>query len=173
VRAKVDLMLNHILLVICDNDKAQAKFVEKWLAANQTYSAYKWPPTKVYFQGEYYRPYHKDPITDFADMCAYIKHDRERYKQGGKTPLQCHDELSRDLQALFNYIYPTQSDIAIFMNLFKELNGFPDCKIIAHNSDATYGEDMLPHVPKNVISLWCQNYNYIDNDVVKSLPIGL
>jgi hypothetical protein len=58
-------------------------------------------------------------------------------------------------------------------NLFKELNGFPDCKIIAHNSDATYGEDMLPHVPKNVISLWCQNYNYIENDVVKSLPIGL
>jgi len=112
---------HHILL----RPALQAEFVEKWLAANPNYSAYKWPPTKVYFQGEYYRPYNKVPITDFAEMCVYIKHDREKYKQGGKTPLQCHDELSRDLQALFNYIQPTQSDIAIFINLWNKIDLVP------------------------------------------------
>jgi len=112
---------HHILL----RPALQAEFVEKWLAAHPSYLAYKWPPTKVYYQGDRYRPYHKDPITDFADMCIYIKEDREKYKQGGKTPLQCHDELSRDLQSLFSCIYPKQSDIAIFMNLWNKIDLVP------------------------------------------------
>ena len=112
---------NHILL----RPSLQAEFVEKWLAAHPTYSAYKWPPTKVYFQGEQYRPYYKNPITDFADICMYIKQDRERYKQGGKTPLQCHDELSWDLQSLFSSIYPKQSDIAIFINMWNKVDLVP------------------------------------------------
>ena len=59
--------------------------------------------------------------------------------------------------------------------LFKELNNFlgRECIIICHNSDATFGQEILPHIPRNVKKLWCQNYNYIENDVVKSLPIGL
>ena len=112
---------NHILL----RPSLQAEFIEKWLLSHSTYSAYKWPPNKVYYEGDPYRPYHKVSITDFAEMCAYIKKDREKYKQGGKTPLQCHDELSRDLQALFNYIQPTQSDIAIFINLWNKIDLVP------------------------------------------------
>ena len=59
--------------------------------------------------------------------------------------------------------------------LFRELNSFLDrkCIIIAHNSDATFGQELLQYIPNNVEKLWCQNYNYIETDVVKSLPIGL
>lgn len=59
--------------------------------------------------------------------------------------------------------------------LFRELNNFLDrkCIIIAHNSDATFGQEILQYIPRNVEKLWCQNYNYIENEVVKSLPIGL
>lgn len=59
--------------------------------------------------------------------------------------------------------------------LLNELNNFlgQKCTIIAHNSDATFGQDLLKYIPKNVDKLWCQNYNYIETDVVKSLPIGL
>lgn len=60
-------------------------------------------------------------------------------------------------------------------HLFRELGNFSDrkCIIIAHNSDATFGQELLQYVPNNVEKLWCQNYNYIETDVVKSLPIGL
>lgn len=59
--------------------------------------------------------------------------------------------------------------------LFRDLQNFPNnrCRIIAHNSDATFGEDLLRHLPDNVDKLWCQNYNYIETDRLKSLPIGL
>jgi hypothetical protein len=60
-------------------------------------------------------------------------------------------------------------------SLFTELNRFlnRECSIIAHNSDATFGADILNYIPKNVKKIWCQNYNYIENDKIKSLPIGL
>jgi len=60
-------------------------------------------------------------------------------------------------------------------NLFKELINFPNnrVKIIAHNSDATFGKEILPYIPNNVDIIWCQNYNYIETDKIKSLPIGL
>jgi hypothetical protein len=59
--------------------------------------------------------------------------------------------------------------------LLNEVRRFPNqkCRIIAHNSDATFGQELLQYIPKNVEKLWCQNYNYIETDVVKSLPIGL
>ena len=58
--------------------------------------------------------------------------------------------------------------------LFHELNNFSDkCRVIAHNSDYTFGSEILPHIPKNVERIWCQNYNYQENDLIKSLPIGL
>ena len=59
--------------------------------------------------------------------------------------------------------------------LFRELQNFPDkkCIIIAHNSDATYGKELFDNLPKNVEKIWCQNYNYIETDRIKSLPIGL
>jgi hypothetical protein len=59
--------------------------------------------------------------------------------------------------------------------LLNEIRRFPNqkCRIIAHNSDATFGQELLQYIPNNVEKLWCQNYNYIETDVVKSLPIGL
>lgn len=59
--------------------------------------------------------------------------------------------------------------------LFRELMNFPNrkCKIICHNSDATFGEELLRHLPDNVEMMWCQNYNYVETDRLKSLPIGL
>jgi hypothetical protein len=59
--------------------------------------------------------------------------------------------------------------------LLNEIRRFPNqkCRIIAHNSDATFGQELLQYIPKNVEKLWCQNYNYNETDVVKSLPIGL
>jgi hypothetical protein len=59
--------------------------------------------------------------------------------------------------------------------LLNEIRRFSNqkCRIIAHNSDATFGQELLQYIPKNVEKLWCQNYNYIETDVVKSLPIGL
>jgi hypothetical protein len=115
---------HHILL----RPALQATFVEKWLVVNKTYSAYKWPPTKVYYDSCYdygLIGHNKTVITDFADMCAHVKETRKKYKQGGKTPLQCHDELSYDLQALFNYIQPAQSDISIFIKLWNKIDLVP------------------------------------------------
>jgi hypothetical protein len=103
----------------------QDEFIEKWLAANKTYSAYQWPPTKVYYQGDVYKRYSITTITDFAEMCNFIKNNREQYKQEGKTPLQCHDELSRDIQYLFGSIRPNQSDIAIFIKLWNKIDIVP------------------------------------------------
>lgn len=103
----------------------QSEFIEKWLAANPDYSAYKWPPTKVYYQGDVYKRYSIATITDFAEMCSVIKNNRQKYKEGGKTPLQCHDELARDIQGLFSYIRPNQPDIAIFINLWNKLDLVP------------------------------------------------
>lgn len=59
--------------------------------------------------------------------------------------------------------------------LFRELMNFTEreCIIICHNSDATFGQEILPYIPRNVKKLWCQNYNYVETEVVKSLPIGL
>jgi len=59
--------------------------------------------------------------------------------------------------------------------LFKELQNFRDrkCKVIAHNSDATFGKELYDNLPDNVEKIWCQNYNYIETDRIKSLPIGL
>jgi len=59
--------------------------------------------------------------------------------------------------------------------LFRELQNFRDrkCKIIAHNSDATFGKELYDNLPDNVEKIWCQNYNYIETDRIKSLPIGL
>lgn len=48
-----------------------------------------------------------------------------------------------------------------------------DVIIISHNSDITINDNKLENVlPPNVIRLWCQNYNYIKNDIIKPLPIG-
>jgi hypothetical protein len=59
--------------------------------------------------------------------------------------------------------------------LFRELSNFRNnkCKIICHNSDATFGEELLRHLPDNVEKMWCQNYNYLETERLKSLPIGL
>ena len=58
--------------------------------------------------------------------------------------------------------------------LFNELKKFTQkCRVISHNSDYTFGQEILPHIPQNIEKFWCQNYNYIETDVVKSLPIGL
>ena len=45
--------------------------------------------------------------------------------------------------------------------------------IIAHNSDYIFNYDFSSNIPPNVINVWCQNYNYIETDNLKSLPIGL
>lgn len=45
--------------------------------------------------------------------------------------------------------------------------------IISHNSDTTFGSDIIKYIPKNVIKVWCQNYNGEENDIIKPLPIGL
>ena len=45
--------------------------------------------------------------------------------------------------------------------------------IISHNSDITYNENIINFIPNNVIRVWCQNYNGIENDRIKPLPIGL
>ena len=48
-----------------------------------------------------------------------------------------------------------------------------DFKIITHNSDTTFDDVIIKFIPKNVISVWCQNYTGIDNKKIKPLPIGL
>lgn len=103
----------------------QSEFVEKWLAANPTYSAYKWPPIKVYYQPYTWRSRHDTSITDFAEICAEIKENRKKYKEGGKTPLQCYHELSCDVQGLFNYLQPTDSDFTLFMKLWSKIDLVP------------------------------------------------
>lgn len=45
--------------------------------------------------------------------------------------------------------------------------------IIAHNSDATYGDEIINLIPQNVVRVWCQNYNGTPNEKIKPLPIGL
>jgi hypothetical protein len=104
--------------------KLQSEFVKKWLLANQTYSDYVWPPKKVYYERNDYHSKDK-PITDFAEVCAKIKENRKKYKEGGKTPLQCYDNLSWDIQGLFNTLQPAQSDFTIFMKLWNKIEMVP------------------------------------------------
>ena len=104
--------------------KLQSEFVEKWLSTNRTYSDYVWPPKKVYYERNSYHSKDK-PITDFAEVCAKIKENRKKYKEGGKTPLQCYDNLCWDIQGLFNTLQPTQSDFTIFMKLWNKIDLVP------------------------------------------------
>ena len=59
--------------------------------------------------------------------------------------------------------------------LFRELVNFQNrnCKIILHNSDATFGSELLYNIPNNVRKIWCQNYNFTETSRIISLPIGL
>lgn len=104
----------------------QSEFVEKWCSTVNTFH-FKWPPTKVYYQGSQYHVngYKNVCITDYVDMCAYVKETRKKYKQGGKTPLQCCDELCRDIQSTFNYISANDSDVTVFMKLWSKMEMIP------------------------------------------------
>jgi hypothetical protein len=99
----------------------QSEFVEKWCSSNRDYS-FKWPPTKVYYQVSGYK---NVCITDYADMCAHVKETRKKYKEGGKTPLQCCDELCRDILSTFHYISINDSDLTIFMKLWSKIDMIP------------------------------------------------
>jgi hypothetical protein len=101
----------------------QAAFLEKWIQQHPTYSEFQWPPQRIYFQDYVMNDYKR--ITDFAEMCSYMKEKRKKYKQGGKTPIQCHDELCYDIQGLFNYINTTDSDMTIFMKLWNQIEIVP------------------------------------------------
>lgn len=104
----------------------QSEFVEKWCNTVHDYS-FKWPPTKVYHQGSIYHVsgYKNVCITDYADMCAYVKETRKKYKEGGKTPLQCCDELCHDILSTFYFISANDSDVAIFMKLWSKIDMIP------------------------------------------------
>ena len=101
----------------------QMPFLEKWIKQHPTYSEFQWPPNKIYFQGYDVREHKR--ITDFAEMCEYVKERRKNYKKGGKTPLQCYHELCYDILGLFNYIDNTESDITIFMKLWNQIEIVP------------------------------------------------
>jgi hypothetical protein len=110
------------------NKEIQSAFVEAWLAKHSVNAIKKWPPTKVYYQRtslqhRYYSA--KQPITDFAEMCAIIKEDRKRYKEGGKTPIQCYENMPHDIQDLFHSIQINDSDFTIFMKLWSKLELVP------------------------------------------------
>ena len=46
--------------------------------------------------------------------------------------------------------------------------------IISHNSDININDDgLLNMIPKNVLRIWCQNYNGSVSNIMKPLPIGL
>jgi hypothetical protein len=102
----------------------QSEFVEKWCSSNRDYP-FKWPPTKVYYQGSLMSSYKNVCITDYADMCAYVKETRKKYKEGGKTPLQCCDELCHDILSTFHYISANDSDLTIFMKLWSKIDMIP------------------------------------------------
>jgi|694.fasta_scaffold142264_2 hypothetical protein len=59
--------------------------------------------------------------------------------------------------------------------IFKNLSYFTDrkCDVICHNSDVTFDERIYKFIPSNVEKFWCQNFNGVETDVIKSLPIGL
>lgn len=59
--------------------------------------------------------------------------------------------------------------------LFRELSNFQNrkCKIILHNSDATFGSELFYNIPNNVTKIWCQNYNFTETTKITSIPIGL
>ena len=112
----------HIFL----NNALQAEFIEKWLLANKSYSNYKWPPAKVYYDCDTgFRSFPHKIITDFAEMCKFIKDSRKKYKVGGKTPIQCCDEMCGDAQWLFRTIRPSQSSISIFIHLWNKIDLVP------------------------------------------------
>ena len=102
----------------------QSEFVEKWCSTVHD-DSFKWPPTKVYYQGSLISGYKNVCITDYADMCAYVKETRKKYKQGGKTPLQCSDELGRDILSTFHFISIHDSDLTIFMKLWSKIDMIP------------------------------------------------
>lgn len=90
-----------------------------------------------------------------------------------------------------NYLQPNYQNLKVIFDKFEvpiifiethrigyllnELKNFKSrkVKIICHNSDATFGKELYDIIPENVVNIWCQNYNYIENSVIKSLPIGL
>ena len=101
----------------------QLPFLKKWCSAHPTYAEFQWPPQRVYFED--YDRWDYRHITDFAEMCQYVKEKRKKYKEGGKTPVQCHDELCYDIQGLFNYMNSTDSDMTIFMKLWNQIEIVP------------------------------------------------
>ena len=109
----------------------QETFLKKWLAAYPTYSSFVWPPKKIYYEGYLPRNSSNDNhnqyihITDFADMCAYVKETRKKYKKGGHTPIQCYEELCDDLKRLFHVLRVTDSDITLFMALWNHIDIVP------------------------------------------------
>lgn len=100
-------------------------FLRVWIAAHPTYSSCLWPPTKIYHQTPRYGSQPSVWITDFAEMCAYVKEARKKYKQGGKTPIQCYDELCHDLQSLFYRLRVTDSDMILFIALWNHMDMIP------------------------------------------------
>lgn len=107
----------------------QAPFLKAWLAAHiavhPTELGISWPPMKLYHRPSRYDVSRSVCITDYAEMCVYVKKTREKYKQGGKTPLQCYEEMCRDLQCLFGRLRGTESDLVLFMTLWNHLDMVP------------------------------------------------
>lgn len=57
------------------------------------------------------------------------------------------------------------------VDLVKHVSSFnEEVIIISHNSDINLNNIT---VPNNVLRIWCQNYNGIEHEIIKPLPIGL
>jgi len=61
------------------------------------------------------------------------------------------------------------------MQLFHVIQQQPNKEfiVIGHNCDTTFDDRIGNLIPNNVRKVWLQNYNGIDNNIIKPLPIGL
>ena len=108
------------------NPLIKSEFIDKWLLENPTYNNFKFPPTKLYDIDISHRDRTKYRyITDFVEACKKIKRDRESYKQQGKTPKECYDNLRHTISYHFSRIKKSDSDFKIFRFLWNKLDIFP------------------------------------------------
>jgi hypothetical protein len=103
---------------------------------------------------------------DFIESLSYITF-KDPYT-GPITPTLDNIKCDKECPILF-------INSSRIMQLFHVIQQQPNKEfiVIGHNCDTTFDDRIRSLIPNNVRRVWLQNYNGVENDKIKPLPIGL